>query len=389
MSDISSLFGNNNGLSNMLSDYSAIRSGSYKKLMKSYYRDVQGSSNNRSNSGSNNTLDRILEERRNPTVSKEVSSANSKLATSVSSYKNALSTLQNAKTYEDTENGADARDKVKNAIKSYVSAYNDSVTTAKKSTNLNMTSNVAGAMEATREESASLKELGVTLNSDGTLSFDEKGFKDVDLSKVKDAFDGNAALSYGSKVATRLNRISTSAISSNTSNTDVANTVSAVSNSRSLMESIGNLKNSDLYAKTRDASGNQIFDRDKVRAELERFAGFYNSTIDSAKSSGVSGVISNLATMQQKTSQNAYSLQQIGVSIGNDGKLSVNRDTFANASEDAIEKSVTDYASSIETNARLLNYYSTTQNGSSNSYSATGAYNTNPADIVSQMYDQI
>lgn len=388
MMDISSMFGDN-GLSNMLSDYSAIRSGSYKKLMKSYYRDVQSASSSRNNAGFNNTLDKILEERKKPTISKEVSAANSKLASSISSYKSALSTLQNDKTYENTENGADARDKVKNALKSYVSAYNDSVTTAKKSTNLNMTSNVAGAMEATREEAAALKELGVTLNNDGTLSFDEKVFKDVELSKVKDAFDGNVALSYGSKVATRLNRISSNAISSSASTADTTSTISTVSNSKNLMESIGNLKSSDLYAKTRDLDGNQTFDRDKVRAELDKFVGLYNSTLDSAKSSGVSGVISNLATMQQKTSMNAYSLQQIGVSIGSDGKLSFNKDTFAKAGENTIEKNLTDYASSIEANARLLNYYSTTQNGAASSYSANGAYNTNSADIVSQLYDQI
>ena len=388
MNDISSMFGNNNGLSGMLSDYSAIRSGSYKKLMKSYYSDVQGASPARSKAGANNTLEKVLEDRRKPAVSKEASAANSKLASSISSYKSALSTLQNEKTYENTENGAEARDKVKNAIKSYVSAYNDSVTTAKKSTNLNMTSNVAGAMEATREDAAALKELGVTLNSDGTLRFDEKGFKDVELSKVKDAFDGNIALSYGSKVATRLNRISTSAVNSSASSIDTANTVSTVSDSKNLMESIGNLKGSDLYAKTKDSAGNDTFNRSGVEAELDRFIEFYNATLNSAKSSGVSGVISNLATMQQKTSQDAASLAQIGISIGSNGTLSINKDTFANASEDTIKKNLTDYASSIENNARLLNYYSTTQNSSASGYSATGAYN-NAADVVSKLYTQV
>lgn len=388
MSDMSSLFGNNNGLSNMLSDYSAIRSGSYKKLMKSYYGDMKSGSSGRSNKGADNTLDKILEERRNPKTSKEVSAANSKLSSAVSSYKSALSTLQNEKTYENTDNGLEARDKVKNALKSYVSAYNDSVTTAKKSTNLNMTSNVAGAMEATREEVEFLKELGVTLNNDGTLSFDEKNFKDVDLSKVKDTFDGNKALSYGSKVATRLNRISINATGSSDASTDAASTVSTVSNSKSLMESIDSLKGQDLYTK-KGADGTQTFNRDGIRAELNKFVDYYNGTLDAAKSSGVSGVVSNLVTMQEKTSQNAYALQQIGVSIGSDGKLSVNKDTFAKADDDTIKKNLTDYASSIENNARLLNYYSTTQNGSFSSYSANGSYNTNAADVVSQLYGEI
>ena len=154
-----SLFGNTSGLAGMLGDYSAIRSGSYGKLMKSYYGEQKSSILSGSGSRSKTVLDEVLEERRNPKESKEVSAANSKLSTSVSTFKNALGTLQSENTYKDTENGLDARSKVENALKSYVSAYNDAVTTAKKSTNLNMTSNVAGAMEATKASVEAFSEL--------------------------------------------------------------------------------------------------------------------------------------------------------------------------------------------------------------------------------------
>ena len=173
--DSNSMFGNTSGLAGMLGDYSAIRSGSYGKLMKSYYGEQSSSiSRGSSSSKSKNVLDEVLEERRNPKESKEVSAANSKLSMSVSTFKNALGTLQSENTYKDTENGLDARSKVENALKSYVSAYNDAVTTAKKSTNMNMTSNVAGAMGATKESVEALGELGITMNHDGTLAFDAK-----------------------------------------------------------------------------------------------------------------------------------------------------------------------------------------------------------------------
>ena len=382
-----SLFGNTSGLAGMLGDYSAIRSGSYGKLMKSYYGEQKSSISSGSGSSRSKTvLDEVLEERRNPKESKEVSAANSKLSTSVSTFKNALGTLQSENTYKDTENGLDARSKVENALKSYVSAYNDAVTTAKKSTNLNMTSNVAGAMEASKASVEALSELGISMNTDGTLAFDANKFKTIELDTVKNAFDGNAALSYGSKIASRLNRIAEK--STSTSKTDSSSTtVATVSNSKSLMESIESLKGSDIYT-TKGSNGDSVFNRDGVRSELSKFIEFYNKTIESAKKSGVSGVNSNLTTLLQKTAQYTKSLAEIGVSVGSEGKLSLNKTVFNDASEDKIKTNLTSYASSIETNARLVNYYSTTQNNSTSSYSATGTY-TNSSDIVSQLYGQI
>ncbi len=381
------MFGNTSGLAGMLGDYSAIRSGSYSKLMKSYYGEQSSSiSRGSSSSRSKNVLDEIIEERRNPKESKEVSAANSKLSTSVSTFKNALGTLQSENTYKDTENGLDARSKVENALKSYVSAYNDAVTTAKKSTNMNMTSNVAGAMGATKESVEALGELGITMNHDGTLAFDAKKFKTIELSTVKDAFDGNAALSYGSKIASRLNRIADSATSSGKIDSS-STTVATVSNSKSLMESIESLKGTDLYT-TKNNAGDAVFNRDGVKAELGKFIEFYNKTIEAAKKSGVSGVNSNLTTLLQKTAQYTKSLAEMGITVGSEGKLSLNKSVFDAATEDKIKTNLTSYASSIETNARLVNYYSTTQNNSTSGYSATGSY-TNTSDIVSQLYGQI
>lgn len=385
--DSNSLFGNTSGLAGMLGDYSAIRSGSYGKLMKSYYGEQSSSiSRGSSSSRSKNVLDEIIEERRNPKESKEVSAANSKLSTSVSTFKNALGTLQSENTYKDTENGLDARSKVENALKSYVSAYNDAVTTAKKSTNMNMTSNVAGAMGATKESVEALGELGITMNHDGTLAFDVKKFKTIELSTVKDAFDGNAALSYGSKIASRLNRIADSATSSGKIDSSTT-TVATVSNSKSLMESIESLKGADLYT-TNNANGDAVFNRDGVKTELGKFVEFYNKTIEAAKKSGVSGVNSNLTTLLQKTAQYTKSLSEMGITVGSEGKLSLNKSVFDAATEDKIKTYLTSYASAIETNARLVNYYSTTQNNSTSGYLATGSY-TNTSDIVSQLYGQI
>ena len=189
-------------------------------------------------------------------------------------------------------------------------------------------------------------------------------------------------------MASRLNRISIGVTSSTAVSSD-EETISSVSNSKSLLDSIANLKNTSLYDKTKDEDGNETFNREGIRLELDKFIEYYNATLKAATSSGVSGVVSNLTALKQKTAEYAASLSEVGISIGSDGRLSLKTDTFAKAGADILQKNLTSYASSIETNARLVNYYSTTQNGVASSYSSTGAYSSNASDIVSSLYGQM
>ena len=63
---------------NFLSDYASIKNGSYGRLMKAYYGRGQDSTTEAASKKSSATtvLDRILEEKKNPKVSKDVQKAN-------------------------------------------------------------------------------------------------------------------------------------------------------------------------------------------------------------------------------------------------------------------------------------------------------------------------
>ena len=99
------------GSSNFLMDYASIKNGSYGKLMKAYYRSEQASgSAGGQKTGSNNIIDKLLEEKRNPKVSKEVQEANTKLTSGLSNLKSSVSALQNENTFTDTANGKSAVD---------------------------------------------------------------------------------------------------------------------------------------------------------------------------------------------------------------------------------------------------------------------------------------
>ena len=104
--NVNQLFGKTDGISGMVSDYNSIKNGSYGKLMKSYYKDQTKGTNAASKSNKSyktTTLDKIMDDRKNPKVTIEVADANSKLSSSLKTLATSLSSLQSKYTYKNNE----------------------------------------------------------------------------------------------------------------------------------------------------------------------------------------------------------------------------------------------------------------------------------------------
>ena len=357
------------GSTNFLSDYASIKSGSYGRLLKAYYGSGQNSSTSGTSSSTSNVLDKIREERRNPKVSEEVKEANSNLVAGIPNLKNSVSALQNNNIYTDTENGQSATAKVSSAMKNFVSQYNDVVNAAKKSTLTNKTAYVANMMKATAENADKLSEIGVTINTNGTLEFNENKLKSTEFSKVQELFSADNSMSYGSTVMSRLRFAGiTSSVSEDKNNT-------AGTSAASLKTDSETLASDKLYEKVKDKDGNYKYDIDKIFSTAKSFVTNYNNMFDAAKSSTNSGVLANLSHIREKTAQNKDALEQFGISVDEKGKLKINEDTFKKSDMSEVQKFFKDYGSSIATNASLVDYYTTTKANSTNGYTAAGAYN--------------
>ncbi len=363
------------GNMNFLSDYASLKNGSYGRLLKSYYGMGQSSSTSASGTNGNKSyvLDKILEERRNPKVSDEVKEANSNLESGISSLKNSVSALQNDNTYKDTENGQSAQGKTASALKSFVSEYNDVVNASKRSTMTNKTAYIANMMKATAENADKLSEIGVTINSNGTLQFNEGKMKQADLSKVQDLFSSKNSMSYGSTVMSRLQFAGVAysgAVSDEKDNT-------AGSSAAALKADGEALASDKLYEKIKDKDGKETdqYDIDKIFSTAKSFVNNYNKMFDAAKSNTNSGVTANLAKIKEKTEQNKEALKQFGINVDEKGKMTIDEDTFKKSDMSQVQKFFKDYGSSIATNASLVDYYSTTKANTASGYTAAGAYN--------------
>lgn len=362
---------------NFLSDYASIKNGSYGKLMKTYYGADKASSTVQASkkSNSSNVLDKILEEKRNPKVSKEAQKANAELTTGLSSLNSTVSALQSDKTYTDTANGQSASAKTVSAVKDFVANYNDVVKAAKNSTLSSKTAYVANMMSNTAASADKLAEIGITVNSNGTLELNESKLKATDVSKVQELFSPQDIMSYGSKIASRVKFAGGASSTGATDSAETSNT--AGSRASSLKEDSKALASDKLYEKVKDKDGNETdqYDINKIFATAKSFVNNYNGMFDAGESSSNSGVLANLSYIREKTAHSADALKQFGISVDAKGKMTINEDTFKKSDMSEVQNFFKDYGSSIATNASLVDYYMTTQADASSGYTSDGAYN--------------
>ncbi len=369
--------GSGSGNTNFLADYASLKSGSYGRLMKAYYGAGQSSSTSSSGSKArtNNVLEQILEERRNPKVSEDVKEANADLTAGIPTLKSSVSALQNENTYTDTQgqngqSGQNATDKVVSAMKNFVSQYNDVVSAAKKSTLSNKTAYIANMMKTTKANADQLAEIGVTINANGTLQFNEGKMKSAGISKVQEMFSSKDSMSYGSTVMSRLQFASIA-----TGATDTTEKDNTAGSSASALKADGEALASDkLYEKVKDKNGNMVYDIDKILSTAKSFVNNYNGMFDAAESSTNSGVLANLAKIREKTTQNTNVLKQFGINVDEKGRLKIDEETFKKADMSKVQKFFKDYGSSIATNASLVDYYTTTKANAASGYTASGTY---------------
>ncbi len=382
--------GNNVGMNqNFLSDYASIKNGSYARLMKSYYGTGQtlGSvpSSSKKSTKTSNVLDKILEERKNPKVSKNVQEANENLTKGISNLKSSVSALQSDGTYTSTENGQSAADKVVSAMKTFVSDYNNVVNSAKGSTLANKTAYVANMMGSTAANADKLEEIGIRINAKGNLELNEAKLKAADLSKVQELFSPDDMMSYGSMIASRVQFAGSGATTNKvdgTTNTDKTETEDKKATGAAGLKEAGNaLASGELYKIIKDEDGNETYDIDKIFATAKSFVNNYNKMFDVAGSSTNSGVMSNLFSIRDKTARNADALKEFGISVDAKGKMQIDEDTFKKADMSKVQKFFKDYGSAIATNASLVDFYMTTQANTASGYTAAGKYNVQGSNL--------
>lgn len=193
------------GLYSALTDYSSIKTGGYGKLLKAYYANQSASS---SESSSTTTEKDTL----STTTDKKLTLVKS----SADDLKESAAKLtETGEKSLFTEAQTAVTDDMYKAVTSFVSDYNDVMKTASSSSSSNVSRNASNLAQLSNVLTKSLSEVGITINTDNTLSVNETKFKEADVNKVATLFNGSN--SYADMVSQRADFIGNAAVKASTS----------------------------------------------------------------------------------------------------------------------------------------------------------------------------
>lgn len=192
----SGLFGIN------LSEYASIRSGSYGKLMRSYFSMDSTKGTSKSDDSTKNTIEDLATTTSTSKDSTKTLAAIESDAKELTDSAKALYTRSNNKVFTKDSGGSYDTDKIYKAVKRFADDYNSMLDTAGKSSTNRISRSVSFMKNETSYNEKPLKEIGITVDEKtGKLSVDETTFKSADTEKIKNLFNGTGSYAYS--VATK------------------------------------------------------------------------------------------------------------------------------------------------------------------------------------------
>ncbi len=192
----SGLFGIN------LSEYASIRSGSYGKLMRSYFSMDSTKGTSKSDDSTKNTIEDLATTTSTSKDSTKTLAAIESDAKELTDSAKALYTRSNNKVFTKDSGGSYDTDKIYKAVKRFADDYNSMLDTAGKSSTNRISRSVSSMKNETSYNEKALKEIGITVDEKtGKLSVDETTFKSADTEKIKNLFNGTGSYAYS--VATK------------------------------------------------------------------------------------------------------------------------------------------------------------------------------------------
>jgi flagellar capping protein FliD len=180
-------------------------------LLKAYYAKSSDSSTSTSTSSTKKTTSTT------DTATQKVNAASvrdsaSELVDSSTALKSSTLWSTTTKTDDDGKTTKEYdTDKIYSAVKSFVDDYNSVVKSASDSSSKSVQSALSGMETYSKTNSKLLAKVGISVNSDNTLSIDEKTFKSSSMTEAKSLFAGNG--SYAQSVSSRASSMYGSAVS--------------------------------------------------------------------------------------------------------------------------------------------------------------------------------
>jgi len=119
-------------------------------------------------------------------------------------------------------------------------------------------------------------------------------------------------------------------------------------------------------------------DLDELYSAVNSFVKDYNSLISSAQKADDSNINERVSSIKNYTASNTKTLNELGISVDKDGKLSLDKDTFAAADKSSLDTlfaSRGSYAYGISVSAGMAQSTANFEASKESTYTSSGTYN--------------
>ncbi len=171
---------------NFLSDYAAIKNGSYGKLMKAYYTESGN------DSGSASKVNSLVN--KNNATSKDDTKTIAQVESTTESLKESADKL--LETGSKSVWAEEDLEKAYAAVSDLVKNYNLVLDTMDDVNSTSILSRAKNLTQNTAINEKLLTKVGVTINEDNFLTVDKEAFMKADRSSVESVFSGNGSFAY-------------------------------------------------------------------------------------------------------------------------------------------------------------------------------------------------
>ncbi len=380
------LGGSGDSTSTLLSDYASIKNGSYGKMMKSYYAKI--------NEEEEGTTSKSKSDK------KETDGATASAARKLYETASGMNSLDFS--YENIDGLYDS-------ISAFVKDYNTMIKNASSSKIADVKEQADAINDMTYANYKLLARVGITMNSDRTLSIDEETFKKVNektgatnVPTLKTLFQGYG--SYADKITDKMSKLyrtagegeavtsskakyagsaGSSYSASETKDTD--ETKPAPGSSKTAKDSASAAAASALF-KSIDKLGALSLtndNKDNIFDAFNTFVKDYNDLMKNALESVNSNVIHQADYLKNLVNSNKSAFERLGVTIGGDNQLSIDEEKFKDADMSRVKDLFSGaYSFSEKMTDRVNQIYKYATQGESlenQTYTSQGIYNASGA----------
>ena len=376
------LGGSGDGASTLLSDYASIKNGSYGKMMKSYYAKIN--------------------EEEEESASKSKSDKKETDGAAASAARKLYETASGMNSLDFSEENIDG---LYDSVSAFIKDYNTMIKNASNSKLADVKEQADAINDMTYSNYKLLARVGITMNSDRTLSIDEETFKKVNektgatnVPTLKTLFQGYG--SYADKITDKMSKLyrtageGESVTSAKARYAGSAGSYSAVDktdsddeekaapgSSKTAKDAASATAASALYKSIEKLGSLSLTNdnKDNIFDAFNTFIKDYNDLMKNALESVNSNVIHQADYLRNLVNSNKSALDRMGVTIGGDNTLSIDEDKFKAADMNNVKdlfSGAYSFAEKMTDRVNQIYKYATQGESLENqTYTSQGSYN--------------